>query len=84
MIKQGYYEHYKGGIYQVINVAKHSETLDEMVVYRDVKGQMWVRPASMWGEMVDGKPRFRLLEKRDGQIRFMLRQHAYRQQDTKK
>lgn len=78
MIKQGYYEHYKGGIYQVINVAKHSENLDEMVVYRGTDGQMWVRPASMWNEQVNGKSRFKLLEKRDGLLKFKLRQHAQR------
>ena len=59
MIKQGRYRHFKGREYEVIGVAKHSETLEEMVVYRQLYGEhgLWVRPASMWEETVerDGK-----------------------------
>lgn len=59
MIKPGRYRHFKGREYEVIGVAKHSETLDEMVVYRQLYGEhgLWVRPASMWEETVerDGK-----------------------------
>lgn len=59
MIKKGIYRHYKGGRYEVIGVAKHSESLEEMVVYRALYGEggLWVRPASMWNEWVekDGK-----------------------------
>lgn len=58
-IKCGKYRHFKGGEYEVIGTAKHSETLEEMVVYRALYGEvgLWVRPASMWNETVerDGK-----------------------------
>ena len=55
MIKKGIYLHYKGGRYEVIGVAKHSESLEEMVVYRALygEGELWVRPASMWNEWVE-------------------------------
>jgi len=59
MIKKGIYRHYKGGRYEVIGIARHSETLEEMVVYRALYGEggLWVRPASMWNETLerDGK-----------------------------
>ena len=59
MIKPGRYRHFKGREYEVIGVAKHSETLEEMVVYRQLYGEhgLWVRPDSMWEETVerDGK-----------------------------
>lgn len=59
MIKPGKYRHFKGNEYEVIGTAKHSETLEEMVVYRALYGEfgLWVRPASMWEETVerDGK-----------------------------
>lgn len=58
-IKLGKYRHFKGNEYEVIAIAKHSETLEEMVVYRALygEGQMWVRPARMWDEKIerDGK-----------------------------
>ena len=58
-IKPGRYRHFKGNMYEVIGVAKHSEDLEEMVVYRALygDGELWVRPASMWDETVerDGK-----------------------------
>ena len=58
-VKPGRYRHFKGNEYEVIAVAKHSETLEEMVVYRALYGEggIWVRPASMWNEIVerDGK-----------------------------
>ena len=54
MIKMGKYRHFKGGVYEVIGVAKHSETLEETVVYRSVtNGGLWVRPASMWEEEIE-------------------------------
>lgn len=55
MIKKGIYRHYKGGRYEVIGIARHSETLEEMVVYRALYGEggLWVRPASMWNEWVE-------------------------------
>ncbi len=54
MIETGIYRHFKGGRYEVIAIAKHSETLEEMVVYRALYGDggVWVRPASMWEETV--------------------------------
>ncbi len=59
MIKPGRYRHFKGNEYEVIGVAKHSETEEELVVYRQLYGErgLWVRPASMWEETVerDGK-----------------------------
>lgn len=63
-IEKGKYRHFKGGEYQVVDIALHSETCEEMVVYRALygEGKLWVRPASMWNETVevDGKmvPRF--------------------------
>ncbi len=51
---QGTYRHYKGGLYEVIALARHSETLEDMVVYRSLTDpqKVWVRPAAMWGETV--------------------------------
>ncbi len=58
-IKKGRYRHFKGGEYRVIDFARHSETLEEMVVYEALYGEggLWVRPASMWNEEIerDGK-----------------------------
>ena len=53
-IKMGKYRHFKGMEYEVIGLAKHSETLEEMVVYRALYGEngLWVRPAAMWNETV--------------------------------
>lgn len=62
----GIYRHYKGGTYEVVGVATHSETLERLVVYRSMKDQggMWVRPLSMFTQTVDvdGRtvPRFML------------------------
>ena len=55
MIKPGKYRHFKGSEYQVIGMAKHSETLEEMVVYRALYGEggLWVRPAQMWEETAE-------------------------------
>ena len=54
-IQKGRYRHYKGNEYEVIATAKHSETLEDMVVYRALygEGQTWVRPAHMWDEDVN-------------------------------
>ena len=54
-IRPGRYRHFKGGEYQVLGVAKHSETLEPMVVYRALYGEggLWVRPAAMWNETVE-------------------------------
>lgn len=54
-IKVGKYRHFKGMEYEVIGMAKHSETLEPMVVYRALygAGELWVRPAAMWNETVE-------------------------------
>lgn len=54
-IKPGHYRHFKGNEYEVIGTARHSETLEELVVYRALydNGGLWVRPAAMWSEIVD-------------------------------
>ena len=68
-IKSGKYRHFKGGKYEVLGIAKHSETLERLVVYRALYGEkeIWVRPLEMFLEKVevDGKliPRFEFLEK---------------------
>ncbi len=58
-IKPGRYRHFKGNEYEVIGLARHSETQEEMVVYHALYGDfgLWVRPARMWNETVerDGK-----------------------------
>ena len=51
-VRPGRYRHFKGNEYQVLGVARHSETEEEMVVYRALYGEggLWVRPAAMWLE----------------------------------
>ena len=53
-MKLGKYKHFKGNEYEALYIAKHSETLEEMVVYRALYGEfdVWVRPLSMWNETV--------------------------------
>lgn len=64
MIPTGKYRHYKGNEYEVVGIARHSESHEEMVVYRPLYGEggLWVRPLTMFTEnvTVDGKtmPRF--------------------------
>lgn len=59
-VEKGIYKHYKGNIYEVIGIAKHSETLEKMVVYKATyqaeDENLWVRPVSMFTEtvLVDG------------------------------
>lgn len=68
MLQPGRYRHYKGNDYEVIGVARHSETEEPMVVYRTLYGNydLWVRPLSMFTETVEinGEviPRFRFIE----------------------
>ena len=63
-MEPGTYRHYKGNLYEVLGVARHSETDEEVVVYRALYGDrgLWVRPLAMFQEMVlvDGRelPRF--------------------------
>ena len=58
-IPPGRYRHFKGNEYEVIGIAKHSETEEPMIVYKALYGDggIWVRPAEMWNEMIsrDGK-----------------------------
>lgn len=72
-VRIGKYQHYKGNFYEVIGLARHSETLEELVVYRALydseefgKNAIWVRPKKMFLErvIVDGKetPRFVFVE----------------------
>ncbi|HTK88378.1 MAG TPA: DUF1653 domain-containing protein [Nitrospiraceae bacterium] len=71
MIKPGRYRHYKGQDYEVIGCARHSETEEELVVYRALYGDrgLWVRPIAMFAEQIsiDGKsvPRFSFLQEAD-------------------
>lgn len=64
MITPGIYKHYKGNLYKVFAIAKHSETLEDMVVYQALYGEygLWVRPAVMFEEMVGEVKRFEKVE----------------------
>lgn len=54
-MKKGKYRHYKGPLYEVIDIARHSETEEEMVVYRTLYGEfsLWVRPLEMFVEEIE-------------------------------
>lgn len=66
-MRQGIYQHYRGNLYQVIGMSRHSETLEEMVVYQALYDDygLWVRPRALFEETVlqEGRecPRFRYL-----------------------
>jgi len=68
-LKLGIYEHYKGKKYEVMNVAQHSETLEELVVYKALYGDndIWARPLKMFLETVEvngeNTPRFKFVGK---------------------
>lgn len=68
-IKKGKYRHFKGKEYEVVGIAKNSETLEEMVIYKALygSGELWARPAKMWNETIEqnGKKikRFTLIRK---------------------
>ncbi len=53
--RPGLYRHYKGNDYRVLHLARHSETLEPLVVYQALYGDhgIWVRPAGMWSEIVE-------------------------------
>jgi len=67
-IKLGKYQHFKGGQYEVLGIAKHSESLEELVVYKALygAGELWIRPIKLFFDEVDfeGKkvPRFKYIE----------------------
>lgn len=67
-LKPGKYRHFKGNEYELLSLATHSETMELMVVYRALYGKkgLWVRPVSMWTEIVerDGYcgPRFQYVD----------------------
>lgn len=57
------YKHYKGNLYKIIAFAKHSETLEEMIIYQSIEtGATWARPKHMWNETIDN----------EGTLRFTL------------
>lgn len=66
-IRAGRYRHFKGNEYEVLGIARHSETREEMVVYHALYGEggLWVRPAAMWDEQIDRDgytgPRFQFI-----------------------
>lgn len=70
-LKKGIYQHYSGNYYKVLSVARHSETLEECVVYQQQYGSydVWIRPLSMFCEnvIIDNMsvPRFRLISEQD-------------------
>ena len=67
-IQPGKYRHFKGGLYEVLGIARHSETQEELVVYRPLYGDggLWVRPRAMFLEAVllngVATPRFQRVE----------------------
>lgn len=78
MPRKGIYCHFKGGRYELIDIARHSETLEPMVVYRALYGEggLWVRPLAMWSEQLE----------RDGRIytRFLPEEDYLRMQEDAK
>ena len=70
--KKGLYRHFKGNMYELIDTARHSETLGPMVVYRALYGDhgLWVRPLGMWNEHIErdgySGPRFAYVEDQKG------------------
>lgn len=71
--RPGRYQHYKGNFYEVVDIAWHSETEEELVVYRKLygDGSLWVRPLEMFVEQVvvagESVPRFAYVGEMDGE-----------------
>lgn len=69
-LKPGKYRHFKGGEYELIGIATHSETMEPMVIYKALYGDggLWVRPTGMWTQVVckDGYkgPRFTYIDEK--------------------
>jgi len=71
-LKKGTYQHYKGNLYELIDIVRHSETLEEMVLYKplhkskEFPNQLWVRPLKMFFGKIEheGKkiPRFKFVK----------------------
>lgn len=68
----GIYRHYKGNKYKVIAIGRHSDSLEQLVVYQALYGnnEIWCRPISMWNDDInfDGKiqKRFQIIEENNG------------------
>ena len=73
MVSPGVYRHYKGQQYEVLGIARHSETEEEFVVYRALYGDrgLWIRPFAMFTESVEkggvSVPRFSRIDKQTGE-----------------
>lgn len=73
-VESGYYQHFKGNVYQVVGVGKHSETTEELVVYKGLYdgphgyGAIWLRPVAMFlGEARPGIQRFKKITDEEAQ-----------------
>jgi hypothetical protein len=65
-MKLGTYKHFKGTTYEVIAIGKHSETMEELVIYKNQNNDVWVRPKEMFSDNVKKEnyegPRFKFIE----------------------
>jgi hypothetical protein len=67
VVELGIYKHYKGGLYRVLHIAKHTETNESLVIYRRISpvvvdGKVWARPERMFEEIINGEPRFKRIQ----------------------
>ena len=58
-VANGFYRHYKGGVYEVIGMSIHTETEEELVLYRDIDGNLWSRPVDIFIEVDNFLPQLR-------------------------
>ena len=78
------HRHYKGNFYQLLYTATHSETQEEMAVYRGQDGRIWTRPMMMFTQALgDGTPRFAPLPEPRPEPRFESKIHAIRDRRSK-